>query len=77
MTPLSPLPSSVSLYPPISDIDVFLVCELSSLGLFVRVGFVRGDEAGEAVTGGGRGCWCMLLNVLRLWGIGVAFDMAS
>lgn len=56
MTPLSPLPSSASLYPGISDVD--LVCELepSSLGLFVLVGFVLGDEAGDAVTGGGRGC---------------------
>ena len=27
-----------------------------SLGLFVLVGFVRGDLAGEAVTGGVLGC---------------------
>jgi hypothetical protein len=56
MTPLSPLPSSASLYPGISDGD--LVCELepSSLGLLVLVGFVLGDEAGDAVIGGGLGC---------------------
>lgn len=30
--------------------------EPSSLGLFVRVGFVLGEEAGEAVIGDGRGC---------------------
>lgn len=45
-----------------SDMDVFLECELSSLWLFVRVGFVLGDEAGEAVTGGGRGCWCIFVE---------------
>lgn len=28
----------------------------SSLELFVLEGFVLGDEAGEAVRGGGRGC---------------------
>ena len=27
-----------------------------SLGLLVLVGFVRGELAGDAVTGGGRGC---------------------
>jgi hypothetical protein len=27
-----------------------------SLGLFVRVGFVCSEFAGDAVTGGGRGC---------------------
>ena len=34
--------------------------ESSSLGLLVRVGFVRGEFAGEAVAGDGRGCWCMV-----------------
>lgn len=48
-----------------SVVDVVRECELSSRGLFVRVGFVLGDEAGEAVTGGGRGCWCILLNLLQ------------
>lgn len=48
ITPLSPLPSSPSLDPGILG--------PSSLGLFVRDGFVRGDEAGDAVTGDGRGC---------------------
>lgn len=28
----------------------------SSLGLFVLVGLVRGELAGDAVTGDGRGC---------------------
>ena len=31
----------------------------SSLGLLVRVGFVWGEEAGEATLAGWRGCWCM------------------
>ena len=56
MTPLSPLPSSASLYPGISDVDLECELEPSSLGLLVLVGFVLGDEAGDAVTGGGRGC---------------------
>lgn len=56
MTPLSLLPSSVSLYPDITDTGLELGFEPSSLELFVLVGFVRGDEAGEAVTGEGRGC---------------------
>lgn len=34
--------------------------ETSSLALLVRVGFVRGEFAGDAVTGDGRGCWCMV-----------------
>lgn len=38
--------------------------ETSSLGLLVRVGFVRGEFAEEAVIGDGRGCWCMVA-VLR------------
>jgi len=63
MTPLSPLPSSVSMYPVASDAD--LECELearepSSLWLFVRDGFVLGDEAGDAIIGEGRGCWCIV-----------------
>lgn len=56
MTPLSPLPSSFSLYPGISDTGLELEFKPSSLGLFVLVGFVRGDEAGDAVIGDGRGC---------------------
>lgn len=35
--------------------------ETSSLELFVLVGFVLGDRAGDAVRGGGRGCWCILI----------------
>ena len=31
-----------------------------SLGLLVREGLVLGEFAGEAVTGGARGCWCMI-----------------
>jgi hypothetical protein len=30
--------------------------ESGSLGLFVLMGFVRGELAGDAVTGGGLGC---------------------
>lgn len=56
MTPLSPLPSSVSLYPDIIETGLEPEIEPSSLELFVLVGFVRGEEAGEAVTGEGRGC---------------------
>lgn len=46
--------------PPLLSICVTLSAVLaneslpSSLGLFVLVGFVRGDVAGDAVTGGGR-----------------------
>ena len=39
-----------------SEFDLVWGLEPSSLGLFVLVGFVRGDEAGEAVIGDGRGC---------------------
>ena len=42
---LEPLPLNTS-EPPVS----------SSLGLFVLVGLVRGESAGDAVTGDGRGC---------------------
>jgi hypothetical protein len=57
ITPLSSLPSSTSsLYPDISELGLGLWLGPSSLGLFVLVGFVRGDEAGDAVIGGGRGC---------------------
>lgn len=56
ITPLSPLPSSVSLYPGVSILGLELGLKPSSLGLFVLVGFVRGDEAGDAVIGEGRGC---------------------
>ena len=59
MTPLSPLPSSASIYAGMSEF--VLECELEprelvSLWLFVLFGFVRGDEAGEAIIGEGRGC---------------------
>ena len=56
MTPLSPLPSSLSLSAGISGVVLVPGLEPSSLGLFVLVGFVLGDEAGDAVIGGGRGC---------------------
>ena len=42
---LEPLPLDIP-EPPVS----------SSLGLFVLVGFVRGELAGDAVTGDARGC---------------------
>jgi hypothetical protein len=56
MTPLSPLPSSASAYPGMSESDLGWVLEACSLGLFVLVGLVRGEDAGEAVNGDGRGC---------------------
>lgn len=34
----------------------------ASLGLFVLMGFVVGEEAGEAERGPGRGVWCMVVD---------------
>lgn len=55
--PLSPLPSSSPLFPGISGVvRIFGLFAPSSLWLLVLDGFVRGEEAGDAVKGDGRGC---------------------
>ena len=52
------MPAPWSRDAPLSSSD--LGCDGSvSLGLFVLIGFVLGDLAGDAVTGGALGCWCM------------------
>lgn len=57
---LSPAIVSDSLYVPVSDMFLVFVALPSSLGLFERFGLVRGEDAGDADCGGGRGCWCIL-----------------
>ena len=55
----SPTPIPCSLGVPLPELALDPV-ETSSLGLLVRVGFVRGELAEKAVIGDGRGCWCMV-----------------
>ena len=55
----SPTPIPCSLGVPLPELALDPV-ETSSLGLLVFEGFVRGELAEEAVTGDGRGCWCMV-----------------
>lgn len=53
---ITPLPSSLSSYAGISAGGLGVFIEPCSLELLVLVGFVLGDDAGEAVTGDGLGC---------------------
>ena len=58
----SPSPIPCSLGVPLPELALDPVGS-SSLGLLVRVGFVRGEFAGEAIAGDGRGCWCMVMGL--------------
>lgn len=51
----SPIPKLCSLGVPLSELPLDRTASCS-LGLFVLVGLVRGDFAGDADTGDGRGC---------------------
>ena len=57
----SPLATPCSLNVPLSELDREPPGSVS-LGLFVLAGFVLGELAGEAVTGGPRGCWCIVMG---------------
>ena len=51
-----PILSSVSLYASTSELGLERIGRPSSLELFVRLGFVVGEDAGEAILGEGLGC---------------------
>jgi hypothetical protein len=53
--------------PTASDPARDLVPYAPSRGLFVLVGFVCGDEAGEETRAGARVCWCMTAAERGVW----------
>lgn len=59
-------PASAVSCPEAPDPDRARAPRRPSLGLFVREGFVWGEEAGDETRGAGRACWCILLGFCSL-----------